>query len=88
MAGLVWSRPRNRPLMYIANIISETVRSLSNETFIGDIGGDEFVVILPHHEYKEVCRNNLRNFTYDLHSFFRTEHIELGKCGLILEVER
>ncbi len=39
-------------------------------SFVGHIGGDDFVVILPHHHYEEICKSILTEFDMRIVQFY------------------
>lgn len=44
--------------------------------FLGHIGGDDFLIILYHHQYKEYCEVILKQFEDMLPSFYTKEHVK------------
>ncbi|WP_175638796.1 GGDEF domain-containing protein [Metabacillus schmidteae] len=58
----------------VSNLLNKNVllhdESLS---FIGHIGGDDFVVILPHHDYEEICKSIVTEFDMRIVQFYHEE---------------
>ncbi len=67
-------------IQYTATIIKDTVlkRSISMGSFIGHIGGDDFIAILPHHEFKPICQTLINSFEQFTHRFYTAEELEQG----------
>ena len=41
-----------------------------SSSFVGHIGGDDFVVILPHHHYEHICKNIVKEFDIRIRQFY------------------
>ncbi|WLR54499.1 GGDEF domain-containing protein [Mesobacillus subterraneus] len=67
-------------IQYTATILKETVllRGSTFESFIGHIGGDDFIAILPHHEFKIICQSLINRFEQFTHQFYTEEELEQG----------
>lgn len=67
-------------IQYTATILKETVRNgnTSMESFIGHIGGDDFIAILPHHEFKIICQTLINRFEQFTHQFYTEEELSQG----------
>ena len=50
----------------------------TNDTFIGHIGGDDFIAILPTVDCEEVCETIIANFDAHVINFFTEEDREKG----------
>ncbi|WP_010677940.1 GGDEF domain-containing protein [Bacillus timonensis] len=62
-----------------AIILSEAIMTTDNEpSFLGHIGGDDFIVTLPHHHYRAICENIIERFTDSLRIFYSQEDIRNG----------
>lgn len=50
--------------------------SLSNsEDFLGHIGGDDYIIILNHHDFEELCQRIIETFDQQILSFYSEEHL-------------
>jgi diguanylate cyclase (GGDEF)-like protein len=67
-------------IQYTATILKETVLkgSTSMESFVGHIGGDDFIAILPHHDFKGICQTLIKRFEQFTHQFYSAEELEQG----------
>lgn len=67
-------------IQYTATIIKETVlhRGTSMESFIGHIGGDDFIAIFPYHDFKIICQTLINRFEQFTHRFYTEEELEQG----------
>lgn len=62
-----------------ASIISETILKEENEpSFVGHIGGDDFIAVLPHHNYEESCKEIISRFDRSILRFYTKEQIDRG----------
>ena len=62
-----------------ATIISETIMTTENEpSFVGHIGGDDFIAVLPHYRYEEICREIITRFDRFILQFYTDEEITRG----------
>ncbi len=43
---------------------------VSEDSFVGHVGGDDFVAILPNHFYKQICESILNEFKMRIQSFY------------------
>ena len=76
-----------------ARTISKSIhnRELDN-TFIGHIGGDDFIAIVPKDEYEKVCQDILCQFENKIPEYFSKEDVERGylevpnRRGIIEEI--
>ncbi|WP_088105497.1 GGDEF domain-containing protein [Halalkalibacter urbisdiaboli] len=48
----------------------------SKKDFIGHIGGDDFVVIFPHHHYEFICQSIIKDFNERIQLFYDKKDIE------------
>lgn len=66
-------------IQYTAKIIQKVIHDYEiTESFIGHIGGDDFVAILSEVDYEDICRTILANFDAGIHEFFTPEDVERG----------
>ncbi len=69
---------------FTAKVILENVHQYSNEhSFVGHIGGDDFIAIVPGTATEKLCQSIIANFDHQVTSFFTSEDVEKG----YLEVE-
>ena len=62
-----------------ATIISETILTSENEpSFVGHIGGDDFIAVLPHYRHEEICREIITHFDTFILQFYTEEEINRG----------
>nr|WP_304219869.1 GGDEF domain-containing protein [Fredinandcohnia onubensis] len=62
-----------------ALILSEVITTTENEpSFIGHIGGDDFIATIPHHHYGAICDSIIARFTDSLQIFYSKEDFEKG----------
>jgi diguanylate cyclase (GGDEF)-like protein len=62
----------DRLIQETASIIKEAVIH-HMDSFVGHIGGDDFMCILNHFEYMELCETIIANFNDSLRSFYKEE---------------
>ena len=66
-------------IKYTADTIIRCIHShVSNGTFVGHIGGDDFIAILPILNCDEVCQSIIANFDAGVVKFFTEEDAEKG----------
>lgn len=67
-------------IKFTAQTITKHVKNEPNlDTFVGHIGGDDFVAILGENiGYDEICQNIISNFDKEVKSFFTEEDVERG----------
>lgn len=64
---------------FTAQIITKCVHEMFLEnSFIGHIGGDDFIAIVPSVEVDKVCQSIIANFDKNVTKFFTEEDIEKG----------
>lgn len=59
-------------LKYAAQLLHRHCES--NEVFLGHIGGDDFVAILHHNDYKDLCELIIEEFEANISRFYNDEH--------------
>ena len=62
---------------YTANVIVNAVHNMSNG-FVGHIGGDDFIAIVPHKEVDKLCQNIIYHFDNEVKKFYNDEDIKNG----------
>ena len=64
---------------YTANVILKCIHEQFNENyFIGHIGGDDFIALVPTLEVDNICQSIIANFDSGVNKFFTEEDIEKG----------
>lgn len=63
----------DKVLLYITEILKNYVDQLGH--FLGHIGGDDFVAIVPHYEIKSVCEKIIQEFDESIHQFYDAVHL-------------
>ena len=67
-----------------ANIITKNVHALEIENaFVGHIGGDDFVAIIPKENYEKICQDILVEFDNKILKFFSKKDIERGYIEIV-----
>lgn len=62
-----------------ANIISETIiTEEKGPSFVGHIGGDDFIAIVPHFHYKDICYKIITRFDHLPRRFYSNEELTRG----------
>ena len=64
---------------YTANVILKCIHEQFNENyFVGHIGGDDFIALVPTLEVDNICQSIIANFDSGVNRFFTEEDIEKG----------
>ncbi len=74
----------DRILSFTASVIQKHT-SLCKDSFLGHIGGDDFVAIIPGHEPNTLCQNLINEFDSNIPSFYNEDD---RKKGYIHSVNR
>ena len=62
-----------------SNIITEIIMTKDNEpSFVGHIGGDDFIAVLPHYFHEEICREIITCFDRFILQYYSEEEIKRG----------
>lgn len=61
-----------------ALLIKNKANHLTTPYFIGHIGGDDFIIILPNYSYSTICEAIIQNFDRMLERFYRPEDYKKG----------
>ncbi len=78
-------------IKFTARTIVRNIHNLeNNDSFVGHIGGDDFVAIVSKADYDELCRNIINEFDQEILSYFTEEdrnrgYIEVANRRGILE---
>lgn len=66
-------------IQYTAEVILNCIHSIENSNgFVGHIGGDDFLAIVPYIEVEELCQNIIATFDKGIKRFFTQEDVEKG----------
>ena len=66
-------------IKYTAKIILNAIHNNELEnTFVGHIGGDDFIAIIPDSDYNKICQDILANFDNGVEEYFTKEDWEKG----------
>lgn len=66
-------------IKYTAKTIQKVVHEYNlAETFVGHIGGDDFIAIISEANYEEICQNILAHFDEGIKEYFNQDDIERG----------
>ena len=64
---------------YTAQVISKCIHeTYTDNAFIGHIGGDDFIAIVPSIEVENICQSIIANFDANVKKFFTKEDVEKG----------
>lgn len=63
-----------------ASILKDTILTSQQglQFFVGHIGGDDFIAIIPHHDYHEICKRIITKFEQFAHQFYSIEDLKQG----------
>lgn len=62
-----------------AAIIGDTLQLYFNESaFVGHIGGDDFIVVIPNYEYEPICRSIITRFDHMSRRYYREDELIKG----------
>lgn len=62
-----------------ANIISETILTIPNEpSFVGHIGGDDFIAVIPHYQHITLCNSIISQFDHFIQKFYSEDELKKG----------
>jgi diguanylate cyclase (GGDEF)-like protein len=68
-----------------ASIISGAILTKDKRFFVGHIGGDDFIALIPHHDYEPLCRRIMEKFDQFVIQYYTMDEQERG---YILAVNR
>ena len=63
---------------FTANTIIEEIHTEGNSGFIGHIGGDDFIAIVPYTDTEDLCQRIIAKFDKKVKIFFTKEDVERG----------
>lgn len=75
-------------IKYLADMLKEEVKRICPYTsFIGHVGGDDFIVVFEGDvdKYNRICKNILERFEKERKQFFSEDHIQ---CNMIVSEDR
>lgn len=62
----------DKVLLYVTECLKACI---APPNFLGHIGGDDFVAILPHYESASLCEKIIHCFEQQIHTFYDPEHL-------------
>lgn len=66
-------------IKFTAKTIVKNVHEIDpDKSFIGHIGGDDFIAIISNDKFESLCQNIIVDFDYNVLDFYSKEHIEKG----------
>ena len=65
-------------IQYTANIIQDEIHIDGGNGFIGHVGGDDFIAIVPYTDVDNLCQRIIAKFDKQIKSFFTEEDAEKG----------
>lgn len=66
-------------IKFTAKIITRSVHdSESRDSFVGHIGGDDFIAIVENTDYEQICKNVIKEFDANVLEYFTKEDAERG----------
>lgn len=65
-------------IQYTANIIQDEIRTDGGYGFVGHVGGDDFIAIVPYTDIEDLCQRIIARFDKHIKSFFTEEDAEKG----------
>lgn len=74
-------------LLYLTEILNRNITGI--EDFLGHIGGDDFVAILPHYEVASICQTIIEEFDAQIIDFYELEDlVQLQVLNRVGKLER
>ncbi len=71
-------------IRFTAKIIVNNVHGLeNNDSFVGHIGGDDFVAIISETDYDDICQNIIAEFDKEVQKYFTEEDREKGYIEVV-----
>ncbi|RHW34976.1 GGDEF domain-containing protein [Lysinibacillus yapensis] len=64
----------DKVLLHLSEILKRNVAQAGY--FLGHIGGDDFMAILPHYNINAICENIIRDFDETIPRFYDTKHLK------------
>ena len=60
------------------DLLQEEIHLYSENTFIGHVGGDDFIAIVPYTNVDNLCQNIILKFDKNIKRFFLEDDVENG----------
>lgn len=67
----------DKVLKYVANILERHLY-FYRDSFLGHIGGDDFVVVVKTHDVEQLCKNIIEEFDYNIVKFYNELDVKRG----------
>lgn len=69
----------DRIIQFLSRVLIDSLSlNYNRDSFIGHIGGDDFVAVMEGHEVEEVCTSILKHFEKGINDFYTTEDLMRG----------
>ena len=65
-------------IQYTANLIQDEIHSKDGDGFVGHIGGDDFIAIVPYIDVENLCQKIILKFDKNIKDFFQEDDIKKG----------
>ena len=65
-------------IQFTADLLQDEIHSNSENTFIGHVGGDDFIAIVPYTNVDNLCQNIILKFDKNIKRFFLEDDVENG----------
>jgi diguanylate cyclase (GGDEF)-like protein len=66
-------------IKFTARTIAKNIHNSDSESsFVGHIGGDDFIAIVSETDYEQICKNIIKEFDENVLSYFTKEDVERG----------
>ena len=65
-------------IQYTANVISEEIHAKGESGFIGHVGGDDFISIIPNTDVENLCQRIIARFESKIKKFFTAQDAKKG----------
>ena len=65
-------------IQYTANIIQDEIRADERNGFVGHVGGDDFIAIVPYTDVENLCQRIIARFDKQIKGFFTEEDAKKG----------
>ena len=65
-------------IQYTANIIQDEIRADARNGFVGHVGGDDFIAIVPYTDVENLCQRIIARFDKQIKGFFTEEDAKKG----------
>lgn len=64
----------DKVLLHLTKILTKNIQELGY--FLGHIGGDDFMAVLPHYEIETICTQIIKDFDQTILDFYESKHIQ------------